>query len=382
MKLLLYRRGLLGLGVGCCGIIMILAFQNFSNPPTNPLGNWPLVSLDFNSNNILTTDSLINPQNGAVLRTEPLDPRATGELGPANTAIGRPKFFKAQDSQTGFPDITGTIAPGSQYTVGFQSECIQVPNIERCARDNAFYIRLDANSRDKTKDNSIQDKAFFRPVQVTHPKALAMNDGEPLIRYFSFDFKFDRYYERSRTWTMHMQAYQEGGGPALSLQMIRTTDAKTPAAQQELEMSVIALNDRVFNSFEPPNSPSAIKHQGSFAVIDVCPKTNIKFVREKWYNITLKMAPSAVVDSDGKEKGEIAFFVDGVLKCRYVGNWGFKPSDPSIPHPAMALDLGIYRARTESQQMITFDNVKYGPTIKSVWETGTSRVSLPSLPNP
>lgn len=349
-------------------IVALIAFQNASSPEQM---KWPMININFDNDNTLTTASIVNAETGEILRTEPLDPRINNETGAAHTAIGRPLYRKSKESD--FPDLTSTIAPGTNYSMGINSECVSDANLERCARDNSYFVRLNPNSRDLKKDNSIQDKALVRAVQTTHPKALAMDDGDPLIRYFSFDFKFDRYYERSKSWTMHMQAFQEGGGPALSLQMIRTLDFVTPAHLQELEMSVIALNDRVFAMKEEPGSPSAIKHQSDFGVIDVCRKTNIKFEREKWYNITLKMAPSAQVGDDGKEKGEIAFYVNGEFKCHYRGNWGFIPK-PELPRPTMGLDLGVYRARSNTQQMIIFDNVKYGPTFKSIKETGSSRV--------
>lgn len=327
---------------------------------------WPMVDYNFDAKNVLESNALPVPRI-----TESLNPTRDMELGPAYVAKGRPFLTLLKEGITS--RLTSTVAPGTDYGVGLDSSCVTMPD-GRCKRDNAFFIRVSSN---RTNPN-VADKVFFRFVPSTHPHALTLSDSTPLARYLSFDLKFDRFYERVATWSMIMQAYQGGGGPALSLQMVRSSDPGLPPSKDNLlEMSVIALNNEVFGLEDPhpPGSWVSRKHVGGMRVVDMCPAERILFKRGIWYNIKLEMAPS-YIRANGHPLGYFALYVDNTLTCERRINWGLSQLPQATPaqetphaEARMNIDIGIYRGRSVGTQQIYFDNIRYGPTFGMVNES-------------
>lgn len=360
------------------GVIVFGAYQNFSNLPQGPttnLADWGFVNINFNESNTFTTRSL-SAIGSAPTLSEPLFPILTGELGSLHVAKGRPAYSSQKDDLAN-QLVTSTVAPSTQYAFGIDSSCDVDQEKDRCLRDNSIFVRLNPNSRNQSIDNSIQDKALFRFVSVDHKNSLAINTRDLSSKFLSFDFKLDRFYERSKSWTMLMQAFQEGvgGGPALDLRVERSQDNKTPLHQQEIILKLSAqTNDRSIPYDITQNTKRPLIYK------DVCPNTALKFERERWYNITLKMNPSVGFNpTTNQELGEVVLLVDGLKICQFKGNWGFQSLDPQKPLARMGIDLGLYRARTGSMQTVYYDNIKYGPSLTSVLKEGTSRVKLPSL---
>ncbi|WP_335949770.1 hypothetical protein [Salipiger bermudensis] len=284
-------------------------------------------------------------------KDEPLIPSAE-EKGPAFVATGRPFYDVKEDDVY---DHGFTVAPGTQYQFGIQSACRKTDKGNHCQRDNSLRIALLGN--DDTVEANVQDKAFMRLNRLDEEQVFLTAQGRSDTLNLSFDMKFDRFYEKPKRWTMHMQIYQPSCGPALSLQMVRqNAEAEgSSALDQPLEVSLIGLRDKRPGYEVPAPSPRHVTIT-NFEVLDMCP--SIRVERDRWYQIALEAQPGAGTDADGNEFGQVTLRMNGEPVCEFKGNWGIRKSASGRAcNPGSVVDIGVYRSRFRAFQAVYFDNV-------------------------
>ena len=285
-------------------------------------------------------------------RDEPLIP---GEAlrGPEFVATGRPFYDVRED---GVYDHGFTVAPGTQYQFGIESSCRRTAGTETCQRDNSLRIALFGS--EDTLEANVQDKAFMRLKPLDDTMTFLTPEGASDTLRLSFDIKFDRFYEKPKRWTMHMQIYQPGCGPALSLQMVRQNNEAdgTQAGEQPLEMSLIGLRNKRPGAPESQPSPRHVTIR-AYEVLDMCPPLPVE--RNQWYSIALEATPGAGADPDGVERGHVTLHIDGEPVCSFQGNWGIaERASGGACTPGSVVDIGVYRSRFRAFQAVHFDNVK------------------------
>lgn len=284
-------------------------------------------------------------------KDEPLVP-SDEEKGSAFVATGRPFYDVKEDNVY---DHGFTVAPGTQYQFGIHSACRKKDGEDYCQRDNSLRIALLGN--DDTVEANVQDKAFMRLNKLDEEQVFLTAERRSDTLNLSFDMKFDRFYEKPKRWTMHMQIYQPSCGPALSLQMVRqNAEAEgSSALDQPLEVSLIGLRDERLGYEVPAPSPRHVTIT-NYEVLDMCP--SIRVERDRWYQIALEAQPGAGTDSDGIEFGQVTLRMDGELVCEFKGNWGIRKSAAGRAcNPGSVVDIGVYRSRFQAFQAVYFDNV-------------------------
>ena len=182
--------------------------------------------------------------------------------------------------------------------------------------------------------------------QDTHGSAAIDSSGED-TRFVSFNIMFDKGYEVSRHWVMHLRALECcGGTPPLTLNVTPSEDKQAP-----IELT-LGVRDE-FTTYLP-GSPEHILYKE-------------QITRGVWKDVVLQIQPGPV--SMGRAR-RVGLWMNGIHVLDWSGNWGY----PAIPDPnkggrasnMMGIDVGTYRRRQASTQVIYFNDMRWGNTLASV----------------
>jgi hypothetical protein len=196
------------------------------------------------------------------------------------------------------------------------------------------------------KNENVKDKIELNIVKHTDDGKLTLGSSP---RFVSFNFMLDPSYEAPRQWLIHFQAWQCCAllPPPFAIRVAPKKDVRG-----EVEFRFVVRDDKLHQSDE--RSEGVEVHR-------------MTVPRGKWQTMVLELAPSA--KALGKQ-GRIVAWYNGNEVLNYKGDWGYEPQTKSSAagtvQPDMALKIGIYRPRQTTVQTIYFDNVRYGPTYKSV----------------
>ncbi|MCA0998667.1 hypothetical protein [Alloyangia pacifica] len=281
---------------------------------------------------------------------EPLAP-SKSEKGAQFVATGRPFYDRngAKPYDHGF-----TVSPGTQYSIGIDSSCKREGTENHCLRDNSLKFSIYGN--EDTIESNVQDKILMRLNDVESSPSFLKTDSASKTIDLTFDLKFDRFYEKPKQWTMHMQVYQPACGPALSLQMVRREAGEEKNKRPDsLGISVIGLKDKSMNYIDPKPSLRHV-NVSDYEVIDMCEPIDLE--REVWYNFRFLAQPGYGEDANGNERGRMDLYLDGENICSFRANWGItRNSSGKSCGDGSAIDIGIYRSRFLAFQSLNFDNI-------------------------
>jgi len=208
------------------------------------------------------------------------------------------------------------------------------------ARSLGFKITAD-------EDINVKDKIMLSPVLHSSAHRIDLGGGDTQ-RYFSFDFMLDPAYEVPRGWLVHMQVWQCcTGHPPFTVHVTPGRDKRGP----------------VEFAFDVTDDAQEAAHYGIPAII-----YRMGVQRGVWNRMAFRLNPQA--DGSGAP-GDITMWLNGAQKFDYHGFWAFQPghADPVTHVPftsRVGIDLGIYRRRQPSTQIIYFDNIRYGRSLADV----------------
>ena len=307
-----------------------------------------IADLDFNNGNSIYTSVLNYVQ-------EPREPSAD-QKGPSFVAKGKP--FYSDNSKT--PQVGWTVAPGTQYQIGIESSCGVVDGTNNCVRDNALSVEVYGDKN--TKENGgVQDKSMFQLFDIDMTPSLFIAPYKSSdVHMLNLDMKFDRFYEVSKSATMHMQLFQPACGPAMSLQVDKW-DRKGKANEAEIKLHFELMKNNLDSSI---NKPETFKF---------CEGLKVK--RDEWNNLYVKMAPGYGLNKYGAELGRFFVYLNGKKVCEYSGNWGMVKTENGVCGEGHRIDVGTYGGRTIERRKVYFDNLRYGQSFDKT-KFGKSRVKM------
>jgi len=196
-------------------------------------------------------------------------------------------------------------------------------------------------------DENVKDKILLSPLAHDSDDHISvLNDDNE--RFFAFDFMLDPSYEVPHNWALHFQAWQCCSG------------------HPPLVIAVSPGNDRagvVEFDFQIRNDSTETERFGQAISIFKMP---VK--RGVWQNFILRIEPRAV---GSRKLGAVTLWLDRVEKFDWRGYWGFSPNTNSnstkgLVRDNIGLDVGVYRRRQSTTQIVFFDNIKVGTTFDQV----------------
>lgn len=336
-------------------IVLSLLMSGLNSASAQTYVNW-----DFNQDNAIYTSILNNT-------AEPTEPTSE-QLGPKFVAKGKPFYSPNSKGIDGkIPQVGWTVAPGSQYQIGFESSCTRIPQTKDCIRDNAISVEVYGDSN--TKENGIfQDKAMLQlfDVKVTPPNYFTPNIvSAPHMLHF--DMKFDRFYEVGKSPTMHVQSFQPECGPAMAMKVEKWNLAGKAVDAPIKIIFELLKDDLASTGFKPTK-------------INACPQIQVS--RNEWKKFLIQLVPGAGVDSAGKRIGLLTVSLNDQVVCEFTGNWGMTISQSGGScNQGHRIDIGTYGGRNIERRKVYFDNVRYGRESDLI-KFGKSRLNIlpPYLP--
>jgi hypothetical protein len=248
----------------------------------------------------------------------------------------KPFFFKIHT-----PDGISypfTVDVGTQFSVWLDH---QVPLGVARANARSLGIRITSD-----RDADEKDKIFFDVVPWKSAQHIDLNrpDGP---RFISFDFMLDKGYELPTAWVIHLQAWQCCGGqpPFIMGVTPRKGDPKGP-----LEL-FFGYRDDV--SMEDPAHSLRVSYK-------------MPVSRGQWNHMQLALEPSP---DNSPRLGVIAMWLNGTKRFEEQTHWAFRPGqiayDGKDVQNQIGIDIGIYRRRQRTTQVIYFDNVTFSRSSSS-----------------
>jgi len=210
------------------------------------------------------------------------------------------------------------------------------------SHDRSLAMRITAS-----KNVNVKDKIVFAAVHHRSRQSINIAAADNK-RFLSFDFMLDKDYEIPNGWLLHLQAFQLcGHHPPFSIHV-------TPGHNKlgDVEFTFNVIDDALEAS--------------QFGKPKIIYKIQVK--RAVWSNMTLALKPRF---NGSAETGEVTMWWNGTVKFTYKGDWGYRPAsqcplnDTSTAN-LMGIDIGIYRRRQATTQLIYIDNIKYGTSLASV----------------
>lgn len=178
---------------------------------------------------------------------------------------------------------------------------------------------------------NVKDKIVFSPIMHNSPRAIDIR-ARDRTRFVSFDFMLDQRYEVPTNWLIHFQAFQCcNSRPPFSIQVMSGGDK---------------AGDVIFIFYIIDDE---LNRLGSTHMRELFRQT---VTRGFWNNMVLKLRPSPDEDS----AGDVEMWLNGEMKFAAEAHWGYEP-DKVLHEPFIGFDIGIYRRRQKTTQIIYFDNI-------------------------
>jgi hypothetical protein len=263
---------------------------------------------------------------------------AIEKSGFATRDLGKPFFFDLLPPNRGAP--FGFVSDiGTDFDVWLAT---RVPPGSEGAQRRSLAFKIIAD-----KDANIKDKILLSAVSHNSAEHIDLAGGDT-VRFFGFDFMLDPTYDVPSAWLVHMQVWQCcAGHPPFT---VRVTPGRDRHGPVEFTFGVI-------------DDAQEAAHYGVPAIIY---RMNVQ--RGIWNRMTFRLNPQF----DGSvAPGGIKMWFNGVQAFDYRGFWSFQPGHTdAVTHQLftshLGIDLGIYRRRQTSKQIIYFDNISYGRDLADV----------------